>query len=74
MSTAATVHPGHQVFRTTPHPPPHIWVHPHDQSLQLLYLSLLQFSQIIKIKEITYDTHPPQRRKACPQAYGSEVV
>ena len=39
MSNAAMVHPERWVFNETPHPPPHIWVHPHDQSLQLLYLS-----------------------------------
>ena len=27
----------HPVGHTMPHPPPRIWVHPHDQSLQPLY-------------------------------------
>ena len=29
-----------QVFCAMPHPPLCIWAHPHDQSLQPLYLSL----------------------------------
>ena len=38
--TAATVHPGHLVFHAMPHPPLHIWAHPHNRSLQPLYFSL----------------------------------
>ena len=30
--------PDHQEDCLMPHPPPHIWAHPHDWSLQLLYL------------------------------------
>ena len=46
------VHPERWVFHTMPHPRPHIWVHPHDQSLQLLCLYLLQCSRVIQIEEI----------------------
>ena len=52
------VHPGHRVFHAMPHPPPRIWAHPCNWSLQPLYLSLLQLSQVIQIEEITYDTRP----------------
>ena len=31
------LHPECWVFHTMPHPPPHIWAHPHDWSLQPLY-------------------------------------
>ena len=32
------VHPACWVYHVTPHPPPHIWAHPRDHSLQPLYL------------------------------------
>ena len=35
------VHPEHWVFHTVPHPPLCIWVHPHNWSLQPLYLSTI---------------------------------
>ena len=54
------------MYRTMPHPPQCIWVHPRNQSLQPLYLSLLQLSRVIQIEEIIYDTHPPQQREAHP--------
>ena len=37
-------HLGHQVVHMMPHPPPCIWVHPHNQSLQLLYLPTLYYN------------------------------
>ena len=36
-STMAMAHLERQVSRVMPHPPPGIWAHPHDQSLQPLY-------------------------------------
>ena len=48
-----------------PHPPLHIWVHPHDQSLQPLYLpyitAAVHFLQTYKITEARtrWPSHPP---------------
>ena len=39
VNYVSRAYPEHQVFCAMPHPPPHIWVHPHDRSLQPLYLS-----------------------------------
>ena len=38
-------HPDCWVVHLMPQPPPHIWAHPHDQSLQLLYLSTLYYNR-----------------------------
>ena len=37
-STMAMAHPEHQVSHAMPHPPPHIWVCPHNRSLQPLFI------------------------------------
>ena len=37
-------HPDHWVVCLMPHPPLRIWAHPHDWSLQLLYLSTLYYN------------------------------
>ena len=51
MSNVAMVHPECRVFCMMPHPPPHIWAHTHNQSLQPLYLSTtITTSFIIKAK------------------------
>ena len=74
------VHPECWVFCAMPHPPLHIWVHPHDWSLQLLYLSfLIQLSQVLQqIKQYIYNTFfnsvSSTAHEAHPQASGSEVV
>ena len=41
MSKVATVHLECWVFHAMPHPPPCIWAHPDDRSLQPLYLSTI---------------------------------
>ena len=40
-------HPDHRVVRVMPHPPLCIWAHPHDQSLQPLYLSTLFYNLFV---------------------------
>ena len=43
------VHPECRMFHTTPHPPLCIWVHPHNWSLQPLYLSLILFTILPRV-------------------------
>ena len=63
--TSGIVHPSCQVVHVTPHPPPHIWAHPRDWSLQLLYLSTLFYNLLYTILQIwrlcCYLTPPSQR-------------
>ena len=42
--TSGRDHPDRWLVRLMPHPPPHIWAHPRDRSLQPLYLSTLYYN------------------------------
>ena len=59
VSNAATVHPERQVFHAMPRPPLHIWVRPHNWSLQLLYLStFVQLLRVLQQKSRVMSTTP----------------
>ena len=59
ISNTAMVQPEHWVFCTMPHPPPHIWARPCDQSLQLLYLSTTITTSFITKTEIESNVFTP---------------
>ena len=68
--------PGCQDAHPTPHPPPHIWVHPRDRSLQPLYLHdfFLQCCKFIytKLHTTGWDGAPtPPAHRACSSESGT---
>ena len=67
--TSGMVHPDCRVVHMMPHPSPHIWAHPHDQSLQLLYLSTFffyNFNTILQNQGLRCHLTPPSLRGPPP--------